>query len=202
MSNDDDVRQAIRDSKIDETTPANWPIALRKCIWRAKQAGVTVEWNETSDPIDVWTRLNFALSRAAHKNKKPEEYFITFTVPVKEEHKDPKRVLIRALHFAKRYSAQFQWCLELNKEGMPHVHMLVKPNTSYALSVVKKKVNSMNLNFGKAKWFQKARKREDVLNYIKKHETKPEPGYLKKWGIDIFKGDLQDLKNMFPAIED
>ena len=193
---DKQVLSAIRETQPDPSTPANWPRQLRCCITRAKQVGVEVPWDSQSDPLDVWMRLNYALSLRARKVDKPEEYFITFTVPDKEEHRDPKRVLFRALTFAKRYSAQFSWCLELTKSGFPHVHMLVKPNTTYLLSTVKKKINSMNLNFGQGKWMQKARRREQVLSYMSKIESKPNQAYLDKWGLNKNQGDLEDLKKV------
>lgn len=193
---DERVRAQIRSSIPDPDTPAHWPRALRKCIYMAKQAGVTVLYGPEDDPHDVWLRLNIALSERAHATTRPSEYFVTFTVPTTEEHRDPRRVLSRASSFSKRYAAQISWCLEVTKKGFPHVHMLVKPVESYkVLTCKRKQIAAMNNNYCQGKdWLMKARSRAAVEKYIAKKETKPEQDYMDRWGLTHYFGSMDSLE--------
>lgn len=127
---------------------------------------------------DLYERLMSDKMKAQPKSPQTGDntFFITLTCTT-----NLTDLLIRLKRIlkAKMFSIIYaEGCIELTKQDKPHAHLFVRTSKKY---LDKAKLHRSNKDMVD---LQRPKSDENVLNYIKKQDTKPSLEYLNKYGIN------------------
>lgn len=118
--------------------------------------------------------------------KKYRWYFITLT-DIKEDPKDLIISIKKIINSKLINVIKYLYCFELTKDGIPHIHMVMKTD-----KYVKAR-DILNMNNGKRIDISLVKSLINVINYICKEEEDVMKDYLIKYNIEKFYTNIQCL---------
>lgn len=155
--------------------PKYYPVdeLIQKLVAFLESKGIVIPEFEDETTQLIW--LNEQCLKI-HQGNNGHRYFVTIT----SQDEDPSCCIGTYHYLRERYNVEHA-CLELTKEGKPHVHVLLQTDKYLNKEHIYKKNGK---NYVDVRKVRTELDKVKVSKYIHKAESKPSTSYLTRWGLD------------------